>query len=225
MGDDLHLRLGPRFDDALAFASRIHAADTRKGTGGVPYIAHPLSVCALVLLDGGGEDEAVAALLHDTLEDHPKLAPPEVITGRFGEKVLGIVRECSDTGDDYVGGHKEAWLVRKERYLAHIKDATPEARRVSLADKVDNARAILNDYRAVGDEVWKRFKAGKDDQLRYYGELVARFEGAGASGFLFDELSRTVAELTALVAEPDGGPHGRDPEPETRPDLEWPSAR
>lgn len=194
MAEDTRLRLGPRFDEALAFASRVHAADIRKGTT-VPYIAHPLSVCALVLLDGGDEDEAVAALLHDTLEDHPTLAPPEVIAARFGKRVLGIVRECSDTGDDYRGGPKEDWKQRKRRYLDHIPVASPEARRVSLADKVDNARAILTDYREDGEKLWERFNSGRDEQLWYYRQLVKRFRKAGARGFLMRELKRTVAEL------------------------------
>jgi len=211
MADDLHLRLGPRFDEALAFASRIHAGDKRKGTQ-IPYIAHPLSVCALVLLDGGDEDEAVAALLHDALEDHPTLAPPEVIAGRFGDVVLGIVRECSDTGDDYRGGPKAPWRDRKTKYLDHILVASPQARRVSLADKVDNARAVLNDYREVGDELWRRFNAGKEDQLWYYGKLVAHFRTAGAEGFLFNELQHTVAELERLVAEATPAP-GPDADP------------
>lgn len=205
MGDDMHMKLGPRFDDALAFASRVHAADIRKGTE-VPYIAHLLSVCALVLLDGGDEDEAVAALLHDTLEDHPQLAPPEVIESRFGAKVLEIVRECSDTGDDYTGGTKERWDTRKRRYLDHILVASPAARRVSLADKVDNARAILTDYREVGDAIWERFNAPKRCQLWYFAELVERFRTAGARGFLFKELERTVDELRRLVAA--AGPKG-----------------
>ena len=199
MGDDLHMRLGPRFDDALAFAARVHAADIRKGTR-VPYIAHPLAVCALVLLDGGDEDEAVAALLHDTLEDHPQLAPQEVIAARFGTKVLEIVQECSDTGEDYTGGPKERWDTRKRRYLDHILVASPEARRVSLADKVDNSRAILTDYRKVGDEIWGRFNATGEQQLWYYRKLVKRFRKAGAKGFLYNELKRTVDELGRLVA-------------------------
>ena len=222
MADELHLRLGPRFEDALTFAARIHAGDKRKQTD-IPYIAHPLGVCALVLLDGGGEDEAVAALLHDTLEDHPALAPPEVIAGRFGDKVLAIVRECSDTGDDYTGGDKDPWPDRKQRYLDHLPHAAPEALRVSLADKVDNSRAILSDYRRVGDALWERFSRGKTEQLAYYGRLVARFKDAGARGFLFDELSRTVAELVALVAESDGGRPEPEDAPEARQDPEWPA--
>jgi (p)ppGpp synthase/HD superfamily hydrolase len=195
-------RLGPRFDDALVFAAQVHAGDVRKGTG-VPYIAHPLAVCALVLLDGGNEDEAVAALLHDTLEDHPDLAPAEVIAGRFGAGVLRIVQECSDTGDDYTGGPKAPWDRRKRDYLDHLSHASPGALRVSLADKVDNAHAILNDYREVGDELWKRFNAGKDGQLWYFGKLVKRFRKAGAKGFLYEELRRTVAELTKRVEAAD----------------------
>jgi (p)ppGpp synthase/HD superfamily hydrolase len=205
MSDDQRMRLGPRFDDALAFASRIHAGDVRKGTGGVPYIAHPLAVCALVLLDGGDEDEAVAALLHDTLEDHPALAPQEVIASRFGAKVLMIVQECTDTGDDYIGGPKEPWRERKERYLDHILVASPQARRVSLADKVDNARAILTDYRDVGEKLWERFNAGKDDQLWYYRRLVKHFRRAGAEGFLMMDLERTVAELEQRATAADPG--------------------
>jgi GTP pyrophosphokinase len=191
--------LSERFDDALVFANRLHAGDVRKGST-VPYVAHLLGVCALVLVDGGGEDEAVAALLHDALEDHPTETSWDEIEGRFGPEVLAIVVACTDTPPDYAGGPKAPWRERKEAYLAHLAETSPGALRVSLADKVDNARSILADYRVVGDDLWTRFKAGKEDQLRLYRRLVEAFRDTGATGFLVEELERTVSELERLAA-------------------------
>ena len=191
--------LTERFDEALVFATRLHAGDVRKGST-VPYVAHLLGVCALVLVDGGGEDEAVAALLHDALEDHPTETSRDEIEGRFGPEVLAIVVACSDTPPDYAGGVKAPWRERKEAYLAHLAQASPAALRVAVADKVDNARSMLADYRVVGDELWTRFKKGKEHQLPYYDALIGAFRAAGATGFLIEELERTVSELERLAA-------------------------
>lgn len=191
----------PRFLDALSYAVRLHGADIRKGSS-VPYVAHLLGVCALVLLDGGTEDEAVAALLHDALEDHPDTASREGIGERFGTRVLTIVEACSDTPLDYKGGPKPPWKGRKRAYLERLEGAGPEERRVSLADKLDNARSILAEYRAHGDLLWPRFNAGKEDQLWFYRSLRRILAGTGAQGFLADEFRRTVAEMEKVV---DGG--------------------
>jgi len=184
----------PRFICALEYAMLLHGNDVRKGTS-IPYVAHLFGVCALVLLDGGTEEEAIGALLHDALEDHPKETSREEIRQRFGEKVLSIIDGCTDTPVNYQGGEKPPWRQRKEEYLEHLAQAEPERLRVSLADKLDNIRAVLADYRQIGDDLWRRFNAGKDDQLWYFRRLREVFRTAGANGFLFMEFKRTVSEL------------------------------
>ncbi len=144
---------------------------------------------------GGTEEEAIAALLHDALEDHPAETSREIIVRRFGDKVLAIVEACTDTPTDYTGGDKPPWKQRKETYLRHLEKATPERLRVALVDKLDNARSILADYRQVGEPLWKRFNAGKQDQLWFFRRLTEVFRTAGAEGFLILEFKRTVSEL------------------------------
>jgi len=185
--------LTSRFDQACAYAARLHANQTRKGTN-IPYLAHLLAVASLVLEDGGDEDEAVAALLHDAVEDQGGQATLEEIRRRFGEHVAGIVAGCTDADTM----PKPPWKERKERYIAHIRQASSEVRRVSIADKLHNARSILRDYRALGEGFWERFSAGKDDQLWYYRELVKAFREAG-SGEMLEELDRVVSDLEQLV--------------------------
>lgn len=191
----------PRLDDAFGLAARLHGGDLRKGTQ-VPYLAHLLAVAALVLLDGGDEDEVIAALLHDALEDHPEAISREEIGARFGARVRAIVESCTDTPPDWRGGRKPPWRARKDAYLAHVRAAPADALRVSLADKLDNARAILADYRLFGPTVWERFSAGGDEQLWYYRSLVEAYRGAGVTSPMLAELARVVAELGRLVAGP-----------------------
>lgn len=188
----------PRFLDALDYAVHLHGTDVRKGTS-IPYIAHLLGVCALVLLDGGTEDEAIAALLHDALEDHPGETNREMIAKRFGDTVLAIVEACTDTPAGYTGGDKPPWRPRKEAYLKHLGKATPGQLRVSLADKLDNARSVLADYRQIGEPLWKRFNAGKQDQLWFFRSLSEVFSAACAQGSLLLEFKRTVSELEREV--------------------------
>src|SRR4051794_23144726 len=161
--DDITL-LTPRFDEALTLAARVHRCDPRKGTR-IPYLAHLLGVCALILTDGGDEDEAIAGLLHDTLEDHPDRISRSQLESLFGARVRRLVEACTDTPVDYRGGRKPPWRERKLRYLEHLRHAPPDELRVSLADKVDNARAMVTDYRLLGDALWGRFSAGRGDQL------------------------------------------------------------
>lgn len=184
----------PRFLDALSYAVRLHGTDVRKGTP-VPYVAHLFSVCSLVLTNGGSEDEAIAALLHDALEDHPQETSPEVISNRFGRNVLEIVEACTDTPADYKGGAKPPWRQRKTSYIEHVRTANASARRVALADKLDNARSTLADYRRFGDSLWARFNAGKEEQLWLYRSLVQAFREAGAVGSMIEELDAIVVEL------------------------------
>jgi tetratricopeptide (TPR) repeat protein len=164
--------LGERFEDALAFAARVHRNQRRKG-GEIPYVGHLLGVCSLVIEDGGTEDEAIAALLHDAVEDQGGDAMLGQIRERYGPAAADIVLACSDTTQT----PKPPWRERKEAYLAHLDDAPISVLRVSLADKLYNARAILRDYELDGERVWERFNrsAGRDGQLWYYDELAARF--------------------------------------------------
>ena len=186
--------LSPRFTDAVMLAMTLHAGDRRKGTT-IPYVAHLLGVCALVLADGGDEDEAIAALLHDALEDHGDVITAGDIEARFNAGVARIVVGCSDTPPGFAGGPKPPWRERKETYLAHLGVAAPDEIRVSLADKLDNARAILIDLRAHGASVWTRFNAGHDGQLWYYRALVDGFRARGVTSSMFDEFARIVAQI------------------------------
>jgi (p)ppGpp synthase/HD superfamily hydrolase len=194
------------FEDALLYAIRLHANDVRKGTA-IPYIAHLLSVCALVLEDGGDEEEAIAALLHDSLEDHPEAVSREEIGKRFGPRVLYLVEGATDTPPEYAGGKKPPWKSRKQAYIEHARSAGPDLLRLSLADKLHNARAILVDYRNIGDALWSRFHVGKSkpreirsEVLWYYRSLIAAFRDAGATGYLIEELERTIADLEASLS-------------------------
>ena len=183
-----------RFLEAFAFAVKLHGQDVRKGSQ-VPYVAHVLGVCALVLYDGGSETEAIAALLHDALEDHPEVVSREMIGERFGADVLAIVAACTDTPSDYKGGPKPPWRQRKEAYLERMRTADPRIVRVALADKLDNARIMLADLKQVGDSLWSRFRVGKEEQLWFYRSAIAAFREAGAVGFLIDALEEVVRRL------------------------------
>lgn len=186
--------LTSRFTEAVNYCLELHGSQTRKFQP-VPYIAHLFSVSALVLEDGGDEDEAIAALLHDALEDQPEKTSPEEIQRRFGERVLSIVQACTDTPPEYRGGTKPDWEGRKKAYLAHLRN---NSNRVALADKLHNARGILNAYRSDGDLIWGSFNAGKEKQLWYWRALVEAFRAGGSRGWMLDELERVVTELETL---------------------------
>jgi (p)ppGpp synthase/HD superfamily hydrolase len=153
----------------------------------------------LVLANGGSEEQAIAGLLHDSLEDHPEKVSAADIEQRFGPRVMKLVVACTDTPADYIGGPKPPWRDRKIAYLDHIRSAGPKGSIVSLADKLDNARAIVADYRQLGDALWSRFSAGKDEQLWYYQELVVAFWQAGIRNPMLDELERLVNELKRMA--------------------------
>ncbi len=158
--------LGTRFFGAVELAAGCHADHTRKGTD-IPYIGHLLSVCGLVIHAGGDEDEAVAALLHDVREDRPECVTPGEIERRFGRRVLEIIEGCSDglpdDGADHPKRDADNWPERKAAYIAHLADAGPSVLRVSCADKVDNAGAIVADLRRHGAALWDRFHRGRDE--------------------------------------------------------------
>ena len=189
--------LSSRFAEALTLAYVLHGQDTRKSTG-IPVLAHLLGVCSLVLYDGGDEDEAIAALLHDALEDKPHLITSEDLKSRFGARVLSIVETSTDTPVDFKGGEKPPWRGRKEAYLKHARHADPALLRVTVADKVDNLRTMLADYRLVGDELWTRFNAGQADQVWYYSEAADAYRQAGFSSPLLEQLELLVDQLCAL---------------------------
>jgi (p)ppGpp synthase/HD superfamily hydrolase len=198
------LPLTDRYERALAHALRLHRDQGRKGTT-IPYLSHLLSVSALVLEDGGDEDMAIAGLLHDAGEDAGGRGAVAEIRALFGERVAGIVEACTDTFES----PKPAWWPRKRAYIAHLRspELPDDARRVSLCDKVHNARAILADYRVVGEPLWERFTSRRDGTLWYYGALLEAFRatlGDTPRG-LVSELGRTVDELNRLAARPGGG--------------------
>ncbi len=194
--------LGPRFDRAVAVARDLHKAQMRKGTS-IPYVAHLLAVASLVAEDGGTEDEVIAdeviaALLHDAVEDQGGQPTLRRIEMQFGSEVARIVLACSDT--DVVP--KPPWRERKEAYIAHLEHTDRSTLRVSLADKLHNARAILFDLRTIGDEVWARFSADPDEVLWYYAALAEAFASRDA-GPMVPELQRTVRDIEALRRAPD----------------------
>lgn len=206
--------LTDRFDAALHYATAHHARQLRKGTT-VPYAAHLLAVASLVLEMRGDEDEAIGGLLHDVVEDGGGSRALAEIETQFGLKVAAIVLANSDVIDEGepVGGGR-VWYQRKRAYVDAFPAKTPAALRVSLADKVHNARSILTDYRTLGDALWSRFGQGQGLATRvYYRELAAAFErerprlGEHASP-LVDELRRVVDAITAL-AEAHQGPDSR----------------
>ena len=189
-------KLGPRFDRAFAVARELHADQVRKGTD-IPYISHLMGVASLVLDDGGSEDEAIAALLHDAVEDRGGQPTLARIRRLFGARVADIVRACSDT--DLIP--KPLWRQRKEAYIARLRDPdlSDGAIRVSLADKLHNARAILFDLRA-GHDVFARFNAGRGEQLWYYETLADTF-GEISQSPMVAELRQTVHELCASARD------------------------
>jgi (p)ppGpp synthase/HD superfamily hydrolase len=199
--------LTDRFDRALLYASHVHGGQVRKGTT-TPYVAHLLAVAATVLEYGGDEDLAIAALLHDSVEDQGGKARLNDVRNRFGERVARIVEGCSDSlADTGKGEPKADSKTRKEAYLAHLREADEDTLRVSLADKVHNARAILRDLRKsdVGETIWSRFSQPKEQTLWYYRSLAKAF-CEQLPGQLSDELREIVEVLEASSSAQPAGP-------------------
>ena len=186
---------GEKFENALLYASELHRDQVRKGTG-IPYITHLLAVASIVGENGGTEDEVVAALLHDGPEDQGGEATLDVIRVRFGNEVAGIVDGCTDTYED----PKPPWRERKGSYLAHLAGAPGSVRLVSSADKLHNARAVLSDYRTLGEDLWTRFNGGKEGTLWYYRAIVDTLQGEGP---IVEELDRVVTDLETLSGKND----------------------
>lgn len=199
-------KLGPRFEEAFRFAAEKHAKQTRKRTG-VPYLSHLMSVAALVLEAGGDEDQAIAALLHDVVEDCGGKPMLDEVAQRFGTRVARIVDGCTDAYTI----PKPSWKQRKLDYLAILRKADDDIRLVSAADKLHNVRTILADHRAEGDTVWERFSGRREGTLWYYRAVLDTLLH-GRPNRLIGELERAVVELESLSSNKPGDPfNGLDP--------------
>jgi (p)ppGpp synthase/HD superfamily hydrolase len=189
-----------RFKAALAYAADAHATQVRKGTS-IPYISHLLAVAGIALEHGASEDEAIAALLHDTVEDAGGRPRLQDVAARFGPAVAAIVEGCTDAEVE----PKPAWRPRKEAYLAHLEQASTAVLLVCASDKLHNARSILADHRATGPAIWRRFNGGREGTLWYY-RILAEVLGRRLPGRLSGELAATVAALEARAAAETGAP-------------------
>jgi len=192
------MKLGPRFLRAFRFAAVKHARQVRKAST-VPYIAHLMGVASLVLEFGGDEDMAIAALLHDVVEDCGGAPMLKEIRRRFGRRVAAIVDGCTDS----YSYPKPPWRERKEKYIRHLKSADADTRLVSAADKLNNVRSILADYREIGDAIWTRFNGGRDGTVWYYRALLQEF--------LRQKPNRLIRELDLAVGELEAGAQREHP--------------
>lgn len=181
-------RYSPRLDDALGFVADAFRHRVRKGTE-VPYLTHLLQVMVHVAEHGGDEDQQIAALLHDWIEDIPG-ADRAVLEARFGERVAGFVVALSDS----FGHPKPPWEERKRAYVAKLALEPPELKLISTADKLHNARSMVRDLKTIGDALWGRFTGNREQTLWYYREILAAL-GTGWSHVLLEELRDEVARL------------------------------
>ncbi len=199
------LILTERFSSVVEYARQLHT-EYRKGTV-VPYMAHLLEVASLVMGEAGGrvpvtEDMVIAALVHDVVEDHGGMPRLREVERRFGANVGRMVAGLSDTfADDH--NKKEGWEQRKETYLDRLRRESDDVLLISAADKLYNAKSILDEYRVIGDAVWARFNRGADKQLWYFNALLAVFR-AHPSNKIVDDLERVVGELSQLVRADSG---------------------
>ena len=189
------IKLGSRVLRAFQFAADKHAGQTRKAST-IPYIAHLMGVASLVLEAGGDEDLAIGALLHDVVEDCGGAPMLKEVRRRFGARVAKVVDGCTDA-DTYP---KPPWRERKEKYLRHLAVADADTRLVSAADKLNNVRSILSDYREVGELVWARFQGGREGTLWYYRTLRDEFL-RHAPNRITRDLELAVNELESLAAQ------------------------
>ena len=188
------IKLGPRFQRAFEFAAKQHAGQTRKAST-IPYIAHLMGVASLVFEAGGDEDLAIAALLHDVVEDCGGAPMLKKIRRRFGSRVAKIVDGCTDAYQL----PKPPWHDRKVSYINRLKKEDDETRLVSAADKLNNVRSILSDYRVIGESVWSRFNGGRDGTLWYYRTLRDEFLRSKPNRITRD-LDLAVQDLESLTA-------------------------
>ena len=188
-------KLGLRLQRAFRYAAEKHAGQTRKQTA-VPYLSHLMAVASLVLEAGGDEDMAIAALLHDVVEDCGGMPRLREIRKQFGPRVAKIVEGCTDS----FGEPKREWAERKKDYLRELKHADVETRLVSASDKLHNVRTILADYRLDGEDIWKRFSGKKEGTLWYYRALSDEYRRREPNR-ITRELDLAVAELERAVSE------------------------
>ena len=200
--ESTQLHLTSRFTSAVEYARHLHI-ERRKGTH-IPYMAHLLGVAALVMAEAGHaaipvtEDMVIAALLHDTVEDHGGLIRLEDVKQNFGPNVARMVAGLTDSFVED-SGNKNPWSERKEAYIQRLRKEPPDVQLVSAADKLYNAKAILDDYRLIGPKIWGRFKRGRQDQLWYFNTLLDVYKQFGDSRIV-SELERVLAELTSISA-------------------------
>jgi (p)ppGpp synthase/HD superfamily hydrolase len=197
-------RLGPRLQRAFRYAAKWHAGQARKGTT-VPYLSHLMAVTSLVLEAGGDEDMAIAALLHDVVEDCGGMPRLREIRKQFGAWVAKIVEGCTDS----FGDPKPPWIERKNRYLREVKHADRDTRLVSASDKLHNVRTILSDYRQDGEKIWERFSGKREGTLWYYRALSDEY--ARTPNRITRELEITLQELERLCRA-EARPGKRKPE-------------
>jgi len=197
--DRKFIPLSTRFDHSLLFASQVHRNQDRKKSG-IPYVSHLLGVASIVMDYGGDEEMAIAALLHDAVEDHGGRPMLRVIEQLFGPRVAKIVDGCTDSyAED--AKKKESWETRKFRYLRRVRKEDAETRFVSAADKLYNVRAVLRDLRYNGDLAFARFAAPKAKIIWYYRSLVNEYRAGGVTHRLkplIDDLDRVVMEVEHL---------------------------
>lgn len=185
-----------RFIDALQVAALMHAAQVRESTT-IPYVTHLLGTCSIALDFGANEDEAIAALFHDAIEDVTPTREARHAVGRFGAEVARVVEACTDADSH----PKPPWRARKERYLHHLADADRSVLLVCASDKLHNARAIVADLRTIGPELWERFSATREETVWYYRSLVIAFRANPAlEPALIAELDRVVTEMERLAS-------------------------
>ncbi len=207
--------LTEHFDSALLFASWLHRPQVRKGTR-IPYISHLLGVTGLVIDDGGSQEEAMAALLHDALEDRGSAYPGgrdelrKYIAANFGPGVADIVDQCTDDegftkGQGPFDHERENWLARKQKYADSIAHKSAEALRVTAADKIHNAESIVDAHAQCGASIWQRFRTkSREDQIQVYAmnsaAITARARTLGDQyhSVLPARLARAVEQLKTL---------------------------
>lgn len=185
--------LTEKFAQALNTAYSLHHNQYRKDQK-TPYLAHLLAVTALVLEDGGSETEAIAALLHDAVEDQGGLATRQIIQEQFGEAVINIIDSCTESETI----PKPPWQERKQRYLQQIQQASLSAQRVSLADKLHNATDLLRALETEGDIVWQRFTEGKTGILWFYQALLEVYQSETKQSYLFRQVDKMVNQLATI---------------------------
>jgi len=187
---------GPKTGQALLLAFELHQNQYRKGTQ-IPYITHLLSVAAIVGEYGGSEQQFIAALLHDAVEDQGGEATRARIAELFGPGVAHLVDHCSDAIDD--GGPKPPWRARKEAHIAATAETPHDARLILAADKLHNIRSVTRDLRQIGPEIWNRFNAGREGSRWYYGEMRQAL-GSGWEHPILQALDDAIAELDDAIA-------------------------